>query len=242
VKIRRCFVLAALGASLLIAPGAARADLSERWAEKLGEAERLLVEGDYAKARKITVKVTEQMVDAMGPGAQAEKALGAVLTLRSLAEAGLGHEADALWYWHVALNLFPEVAGYDLDRYGAPGKLLRDHPLGARSPSVGCVDIERTCDAAGHEVTPPKVRRKPRPEYPLASLATHQEGSLEVMVAVSTDGTVSHPRILKALPSPTMSLAVLEAVREWEFEPARANGEPVAFYYHLTTNFEVRER
>lgn len=32
----------------------------------------------------------------------------------------------------------------------------------------------------------------------------------------------------------------LEAVREWKFEPATLDGEPVAVYYNLTINFTLQ--
>lgn len=212
---------------------------------KLKEAERLLIAGDYPAARKITVKVTDQMVDAMGPGEQAAKALGAVLTLRALAEAGLGREDDALWYWHLALNLFPGVAGYDLARYGEPGELLRGNPISKEPPNGACssppangVDCCPSCPDGS--ITPPKVRKKPLPSYPGGAMGFGEEGTLAVMVLVATDGSVSHPRIVEGLPAPTMAYTVLESMREWDFEPARRNGEPIPFYYHVTTNFGIR--
>jgi protein TonB len=243
MNVHRIVVLAALVASISAAP--AGADLGKKWEEKLQEAERLVIAGDYAKAQRITVRVADQMVDAMGPGGQAAKALGVALTLRSLAEAGLGNRRDALWYWHIALNLFPQFAEYDLDRYGAPGLLLRSHPLPAGSPGKppGGEPRDDTpyCSGCDDRITAPVVRKKPRPSYPSGARAFREQGSLVVSVVISTDGAVSEPRILEALPAPTMSYAALEAVRQWEFEPARLDGEPVAVYYTLTVNFSLRQ-
>lgn len=241
---RRTVVAVALCASIPVG-SAAGSDLGKRWAEMLREADRRVLDGDYGHARRITIKVADQMVDAMGPGDQAARALGTVLTLRSLAEAGLGHDDDALWYWHVALNLYPEIAGTDLERYGRPGVLLRSHPLPERSPGEPpggepprdgpyCID----CD---DRITPPEVRKKPRVSYPTGARAFQEQGSLVVSVVISSDGAVSEPRILEALPVPTMSYAALEAVRQWEFVPARLDGEPIAVYYTLTVNFTLRQ-
>lgn len=198
--------------------------------------------GDYAKARRITVRVTDQMVDEMGPGEVAEKAFGLVLTLRALAEAGLGNDDDAIWYWQIALNLFPELGEQDFERFGAPGELLRAHPLPARSPAEeDDPDDRELCEPDCDErLIPPKVRKKPKPRYPLGARHFHEQGALVVAVVIGKDGSVSEPRILEPLPSPTMSFAVLEAVRQWEFEPARLDGKVVAAYYHLTTNFKLR--
>ena len=216
------------------------ANLGKKWAEELRRTEELLVAGEYADARKATRRIAQEMVDAMGPGDKAETVLGLVLTFRSLAEAGLGDRGAALWYWHVALNLDPSLQEIDLRAFGEHGEFLKAHPLPEHS-NVTCADgtEDPLCDQAGHELEAPKVRKRPRPAYPYGARAFRESGQLIVQVVIAKDGSVMSPRVLKALPAPTLSYVALEAIRKWRFEPAKLDGVPIDAFYNLTVNYTL---
>ncbi len=214
-----------------------------RWAISLKKVEALLISGEYKAARRIAVNTAKQMVDSMGPGQNAAYALGLTLAFRSVAEFGLDNRKDALWYWHVAINLHPDLENIDLSLYGKAGVFLADNKLlrSTECPLCLCQDDAgysmHDPGPAAREVLPPKVRRKTRPTYPFAAKFFKISGPVAVQVIVQKDGSVSHPWVIESLSAPTMAYEVLETVKKWKFEPAQLNGEPVDVYYQLAVNF-----
>lgn len=160
-----------------------------------------------------------------------------MLAYRGLAEAGAGDREAALRYWHVALSLDPGVADLNFQPFGEPGEFLKAHPLGP--PPLGidvCSDRAEPapCSLGGRVFEPPNVTKRPRPEYPEGARLFRETGALIVSVVVAADGSVGRPWIVQPLAAPTLSYAALEAVRQWGFEPAKLDGEPVdAFYGQL---------
>jgi TonB family protein len=233
-----------LACCVSFAASAEAVNLGKKWAGDLQRTEQLLRAGEYAQARKATRKIAQEMVDAMGPGDKAETVLGLVLTFRGLAEAGLGDRRAALWYWHVALNFDPSLQDLDLRAFGEHGEFLKAHPLRDHDADARCAEYPAgpDCgrDADGVVVEAPRVRKRPRPVYPYGARAFRESGQLVVQVVIGEDGSVSSPRVMEALPAPTLSYVALEAIREWEFEPARRAGEPVAVCYNLTVNYVLR--
>lgn len=87
-------------------------------------------------------------------------------------------------------------------------------------------------------VTPPRAVEKAAPTYPEEARKIRLQGVVIVQVVIEKDGSVSRTRILKGL-HPTLDEAAVEAIRQWRFEPALLDGEPVAVQYHLTINFRL---
>jgi len=220
---------------------------TQRWNMKLDESSRLLKIGDYAASLKIVDRVIRDMIDQLGPGDASTHAFGIVLSHKALALAGLGREADALWYWHTVLSLDPSFRKSDLSAFGKAGELLmsnRDVPV--REGLVRLSDEGRPLDASGAPIppdptiTPPKIRKQFVPDYPEGALAFGVSGVLVVEVQLDQKGVLSSPRIVKALPAPTLSYVVVDALRKWKFDPARRNGEPIDVIFNLSVNYRQR--
>lgn len=75
---------------------------------------------------------------------------------------------------------------------------------------------------------------------------------LGLIVVDATDGPVQvtrehivlarqlrFPRVALGSGDPILLFVAFDAVREWKFEPARRNGEPVPVYYNLAVNFRI---
>ncbi len=220
---------------------------TERWRLRLDESTQLLQSGNHAGSLKIIERVIREMIDQLGPGDAATQAFGIVLFHKAVALAGLGREADALWYWHTVLNLYPSFRHGDLSAFGKAGELLasnRDLP-----PSEGLVrlsDEGRLLDASGTPIprdptiTPPKIRKQVVPYYPEGARAFGVSGVLIVEMRLDQKGVLSGPRIVKALPAPTLSYVVIDALRKWKFDPARRNGEPIDVIFNLSVNYRER--
>lgn len=205
---------------------------TKRWTEKLQESAELLKANQHARALQIDNRLVSEMVELLGPGEAATAAFALALTHKALAHAGLGQNADALWYWHTVLSLYPKMGSDDLSMFGKAGSfLMANRELRAETPA-------KKPDANG-KITPPSVLKRVAPKFPAAAQHFAVEGQLVVEVRVAPDGTISAPKIIKPLPAPTLSYTALTAVRQWRFTPAKLNGQAVPFIWNLTVNFKL---
>lgn len=89
-------------------------------------------------------------------------------------------------------------------------------------------------------VTEPVIRQKAMPVYPEEARAGKVMGTVVLDLTVGTDGKVDAVRVLDS-PSALLSQAAIDAVRQWEFEPARReDGTPVAVLYVVTLRFALQ--
>lgn len=229
----RGFILSVL---LLVArPGVAQDHVSEGWQRKTRESIQLLKRGDYKASLKLSQAVIRDMADRLGPGDRETQSFGIALTHKALALAGLGRKDEALWEWHVALNLYPGLAKADLAPFGAPGEfLLANTEL--RKPT----EIPRVRHPAPPNMTPPAATKRVEPAYPRGARYFAVSGITIVELLIDREGRVSSPVVLKALPAPTITYAALDALRRWRFEPGKIDGQPTDVVFNVTFNYKLR--
>ena len=80
----------------------------------------------------------------------------------------------------------------------------------------------------GVKYLPPQPLHVFAPRYPAAALADHQQGTVTVTFTVRPDGGTTNIRIVSSKPPGVFDAAARTAVRHWLFDPATANGIPVA--------------
>lgn len=95
-----------------------------------------------------------------------------------------------------------------------------------------------TCPRETDGVTQPRATYAPDPDYSEEARQEQLSGSLTVCVLVGTDGKVHDVQVTKALGHGLDEKAVA-AVRQWTFEPARKNGEPIATHVPIEVSFEL---
>jgi TonB family protein len=89
-------------------------------------------------------------------------------------------------------------------------------------------------------ITEPVVRHKVAPAYPEAARAGRVMGMVVLDLTVGAEGKVTGLRVLES-PSALLSEAAIEAVRQWEFDPARRDdGTPVSVLYVVTIRFALQ--
>lgn len=93
----------------------------------------------------------------------------------------------------------------------------------------------------GGGVQRPQIIGRVDPQYTETARRARIIGVVIVEALIDWEGCVRQPRILKGLPM-GLDKAALDAVRNWTFEPATLEGEPVAVYYMLTVNFTLGEK
>jgi len=90
----------------------------------------------------------------------------------------------------------------------------------------------------GGGVSAPRVLYSPDPEYSEEARKAKYQGTCVLWVVVGPDGKVHDIRIQRTLGLGLDEKAV-EAVRNWKFEPARKDGQPVAVQINVEVNFRL---
>jgi TonB family protein len=197
--------------------------------DRLSDSATELKKGDYAKALKIDERLIGDMLSRLGPGDAESKWFTVAVAHKALALAGLGRNEDALWYWHLALNLYPAIAQSDMSMFGAPAEFLKQHPL--VMPNVPRI---------GGNVKAPAALHRVEPVYPMGARYFHVAGPAIFESVIDKSGTVREITVLKGLPSAPLTYCAMEALRQWRFQPATIDGQPVDVLFNLTINYKLR--
>jgi len=87
-------------------------------------------------------------------------------------------------------------------------------------------------------VTVPRAIYDPDPDYTDAARLQKLQGTVGLWIVVSADGRVQEIHLRRGLGSGLDEKAI-EAVRNWRFEPARKDGEPIAVRVNLDVEFRM---
>jgi protein TonB len=94
-------------------------------------------------------------------------------------------------------------------------------------PKITVLDYDR----------PPKPIRSPKPAYPGAAFKARIEGTVLVEVLIDSQGRVARSRVIQSVPG--LDEAALATVRQWLFQPALKDGEPVSVLAHMPVAFRI---
>ena len=89
----------------------------------------------------------------------------------------------------------------------------------------------------GNGIAMPRKTKDVRPVYPQPAMAARTSGSVLIEATIGADGKVHDARVLKSVA--LFDQAALDAVRQWEFEPSRLNGEAVAVKMVIVVTFAL---
>jgi len=90
----------------------------------------------------------------------------------------------------------------------------------------------------GTGIKPPHAIYTPDPEYSEAARKAKLSGTVELWVGVGADGLVHETCVSQPLGLGLEEKSV-EAVRQWKFDPATRNGQPVAAGLTVSTTFRL---
>jgi protein TonB len=90
---------------------------------------------------------------------------------------------------------------------------------------------------AGEGIARPRKIKDVRPVYPLPAMSARIGGNVLIEATIGIDGKVHDARVLKSIA--LLDQAALEAVRQWEFEPSRVNGEAVPVTMVIVVTFAL---
>jgi hypothetical protein len=190
--------------------------VAQDWAGLLKMVERDLRSENYRHARKWSIKLINSMSDHLGTGTNANFTMATTVAYRAMAEAGLGKEDEADWYWHVATAMYPKLAEKDWSVLGTIGQW----------PSKYSAHVKPSDDGA----TAVAVRRH-EPKCPLSAIQGAYYRPIRVGAVIDAEGNARCPSLVEPTEAPTLAYAAFEALKRWQFEktqPAR---------YEVTVNF-----
>ena len=108
--------------------------------------------------------------------------------------------------------------------------LLALHPLGVQP--LAAQDTKP-------QTTAPKVIYKVEPQYTEEAKAAKVSGSVMLKVVVDERGNAQEIQVTKSLDQGLDQNAV-EAVKQWRFSPATADGKPVTVAANIEVNFRLQ--
>jgi len=82
-----------------------------------------------------------------------------------------------------------------------------------------------------------RLVKKVDPEYPILAHRGHIEGTVVAEARITGSGTVDSLRIISG--NPLFYQSVLDAVKQWRYEPTLLNGEPIEVITTITVNFRL---
>ena len=89
------------------------------------------------------------------------------------------------------------------------------------------------------DIVPPKELRQPSVQYPPISYDNAEEGTVTLLLAVQTDGSISDIRIARSSGYPRLDTAAVRSLRQAKFQPATCHGKPIAVRIHQSFVFEL---
>ncbi len=90
----------------------------------------------------------------------------------------------------------------------------------------------------GGGVSAPRALYDPEPEYSEEARKAKYQGTVVLWVVVGPDGRVRDIRVSRSL-GMGLDEKAMEAVRQWRFDPARKDGQPVPVQVSIEVNFRL---
>lgn len=239
-------VLALALSSLRVLPSAAEESDRFVFAEVAREIEGSVELRDATRFRSLSDTAFDENWDALAGSAAAlgedlarsrhhdPRAFAVVATYRAIAAAARGEAADAVWHWHVALNLWPDLDHGEARRVFDVTPALLDVGLPGYS---GSSSLPEELESLPSSVDPPSHDRRTnvRLDFLVGPYASHQPPfQFSAQLWVGIDGRFHSPRVLgPSSGRPADTYSALEALRRWRFKPGMQNGQPVEFRWSV---------
>ena len=103
---------------------------------------------------------------------------------------------------------------------------------------LASMQADRKVEKIGADVTAPRPIHKEEPKYTEEAREARIEGSVTLSVIIEANGRILEAKVIRSL-DPGLDANAVTAVKEWIFEPATKNGQPVAVAANIETNFRL---
>jgi TonB family protein len=112
-------------------------------------------------------------------------------------------------------------------------------PVNARTAAVADKPASSGVYKIGGDVAQPKLLNKVEPQYTKEAAKKKIQGMAVLSVVIDADGQPQDIRVIRNL-DPGLDQKAIEAVRQWTFEPATKDGQPVAVKATIEVNFKLK--
>jgi periplasmic protein TonB len=85
-----------------------------------------------------------------------------------------------------------------------------------------------------------RLLRQVDPAYPALAKTARIEGAVVVEALITESGTIENLRVISG--NPLLIQSVIDAVKQWRYEPTLLNGDPVAVITTITVNFTLNPK
>ena len=102
-------------------------------------------------------------------------------------------------------------------------------------PAPPAPDYTRVFDSNDKNVTPPVTLRQDMPRWVTQGQPLPRGGALELIIAA--EGVVERATLTQGM-SPTFDHQLLEATKNWKYQPATLDGHPVRYRKLIRINFQ----
>lgn len=156
--------------------------------------------------------------------------------------SGKGDEFSAGWWWYTAISLDLKTAESLLPELRKTG-LLQTLPAPRVASGSGDLEMRDKVQLVSGEIvpgTPLRLVAHPKPAVSMARLmrgVVHSDVTVELVV--SRSGLPQQPLLVKAQALPVHVLYAYQFLKNWRFEPAKVDSEPVESLYRLTINSQA---
>jgi protein TonB len=117
---------------------------------------------------------------------------------------------------------------------GVVGGVVGGQPGGAVQPAQNTAAAPLRL---GPGIEPPRKIKHVKPVYPQWSPAGRLRGTVVIEATIGIDGKVHQAKVMRSIAG--LDQAALEAVRQWEFEPARVDGVAIPVIMAVTVTFAI---
>ena len=90
----------------------------------------------------------------------------------------------------------------------------------------------------GGQLQEPRLIASSAPIYPVFARTTNLEGVVVMDILVDPTGKVAQVKVVSG-PVP-LRQAAMDAIRQWKYQPAQLNGNPIEFHTNANVNFALR--
>ncbi|MEO5595756.1 MAG: energy transducer TonB [Lysobacteraceae bacterium] len=87
--------------------------------------------------------------------------------------------------------------------------------------------------------TPVRILQRTQPIYPRDALRNGEQGVVNLLIVVGADGIVDDVRVVGRSGSRSLDRAAVDAIRDWDFQPATQGGMPVPATLELPIEFTL---
>ncbi|HEV2717630.1 MAG TPA: TonB family protein [Terriglobales bacterium] len=130
-----------------------------------------------------------------------------------------------------AMSVRPESGSGAAELSAAAGSASSRIDAGQRMATVARAQTSTS-------VTSGTILRRVQPVYPAQALAQHLEGPVILQATIADDGKVQDVTVLRG--DPLLARAAADAVKQWQYEPFRADGKPIQKQTEITIDFKAQ--